>query len=144
MIEVKNLVKTFREGEIETKVLRGIDFRAERGEYISIIGRSGAGKSTFLYQMSLLDDPTSGDIIIEDRNTKAMNASQKTHFRLTQFGYVFQDYALLPELTGVENVLLPLLMQSIPMREARKLTETALTRLKLAHRMHSLPSHMSG
>jgi len=144
MIEVKNLVKTFRDGDMETKVLRGIDFKAVEGEYISIMGRSGAGKSTFLYQISLLDDPTSGEIIIENRNTQTMTATEKTYFRLTQFGYVFQDYALLPDLTGVENVLLPLLMQGISKQEARTLAEKALARLKLEHRMHALPSHMSG
>jgi len=70
MIYVKNLVKTFKDGEMETKVLKGIDFKAESGEFIAIMGRSGAGKSTFLYQMSLLDDPTSGQIIIDGQSQK--------------------------------------------------------------------------
>ena len=99
MIKTKNLIKTFQTGGIETKVLRGIDFEAKSGEFIAIMGRSGAGKSTFLYQMSLLDEPTEGDIMIDGKDSAAMTAEEKTGFRLEKFGYVFQDYALLPELT---------------------------------------------
>jgi putative ABC transport system ATP-binding protein len=113
MIETKNLVKSFKDGDKETKVLKGIDFKAKSGEFIAIMGRSGAGKSTLLYQMSLLDDPTSGEIIIDGHKAHAMTLEEKTSFRLKSCGYVFQDYALLPELTTVENVVLPLLMQSI-------------------------------
>jgi putative ABC transport system ATP-binding protein len=72
MIETKNLVKSFKDGDKETKVLKGIDFKAKSGEFIAIMGRSGAGKSTLLYQMSLLDDPTSGEIIIDGHKAHAM------------------------------------------------------------------------
>src|SRR3989338_9445615 len=111
MIEVKNLKKSFKDGESITEVLKGINFVLKSGEFIAIMGRSGAGKSTFLYQMSLLDEPTEGDIMIDGKDSAAMTAEEKTGFRLEKFGYVFQDYALLPELTALENVLLPLLMQ---------------------------------
>src|SRR5258705_11376642 len=109
MIEIKNLTKTFKDGDKETKVLKGIDFKAENGEFLTIMGRSGAGKSTLLYQMSLLDEPTSGEIIIDNHPTQTMSTDEKISFRLTKCGYVFQDYALLPELTALENVALPLL-----------------------------------
>ena len=99
MIETKNLQKTFKNGDVETRVLKGIDFRADEGEFIAIMGRSGAGKSTLLYQMSLLDDPTGGEVIIDGHDTRGMSADEKMRFRLVKFGYVFQDYALLPELT---------------------------------------------
>lgn len=144
MIETKQLVKTFRDGETETKVLKGIDFKVEDGEFISIMGRSGAGKSTFLYQMSLLDEPTSGEVIVYGRDTHVMKIEEKIPFRLTMFGYVFQDYALLPDLTALENVVLPLLMQNVPPDEAYARAEKSLARLKLEHRLHKLPSHMSG
>ena len=81
MIEVKNLIKSFKDGDTETKVLKGIDFKAENGEFIAIMGRSGAGKSTLLYQMSLLDEPTSGQIIIDGHNSTSMSADQKSSFR---------------------------------------------------------------
>jgi len=144
MIETINLVKTFKDGDIETKVLKGIDFRAQSGEFIVIMGRSGSGKSTFLYQMSLLDEPTSGQIIIDGKDTHTMAPEEKILFRLTKCGYVFQDYALLPELTALENVVLPLLMQNIRRKEAYAIARDALTRVGLAHRFGNVPSHLSG
>ena len=144
MIEIKNLVKSFKDGESETQVLKGIDFRAETGEFIAIMGRSGAGKSTFLYQMSLLDEPTSGDIIIDGKDTSLLSVEEKTLFRLRELGYVFQDYALLPEMTALENVALPLLMQDISEEEAYEQSKKALTRVGLEKRLNNLPSKLSG
>jgi putative ABC transport system ATP-binding protein len=144
MIQTKNLVKTFRDGDAETKVLKGIDFKAENGEFVVIMGRSGSGKSTFLYQMSLLDDPTSGEITIDGKNTKDMMPAEKILFRLQKCGYVFQDYALLPELTALENVVLPLLMQKREKKKAYATAKEALTKVGLAHRLDNIPSHLSG
>lgn len=144
MIETKNLVKTFRDGEAETKVLKGIDFKADQGEFIAIMGRSGAGKSTFLYQMSLLDDPTSGQIIIDGKDAHLMSQEEKTNFRLKNCGYVFQDYALLPELTSLENVALPLLMQNMEFKVAYEKARNSLTKVNLQHRLENLPTHLSG
>ncbi len=144
MIETKNLIKTFRDGDTETKVLKGIDFKAENGEFIAIMGRSGAGKSTLLYQISLLDDPTDGEIIIDGRDTHLMTAREKEIFRLTKLGFVFQDYALLPELTARENIALPLLMQNMSSAKAYAIATEALAKVRLDHRLHNIPSHMSG
>ena len=144
MIKTRHLVKTFRDGDTETRVLKGVDFHARSGEFIAIMGRSGAGKSTFLYQMSLLDDPSEGEIVIDGRDTHTMSAEEKTAFRLTRCGYVFQDYALLPELTAEENVVLSLLMQSIPSADAYATAHDALARVRMSHRLHSLPSRLSG
>ncbi len=144
MIVTKKLEKSFSSGDTVTRVLKGIDFSAQSGEFLSVMGRSGAGKSTFLYQISLLDDPTGGEIIIDGRDTHTMSAYEKTQFRLINFGYVFQDYALIPELSAIENVALPLLMQGKTTKEAYILAHEALARLKLAHRIRSLPSNMSG
>ena len=144
MIESRNLTKSFKDGERETRVLNGIDFKAENGELIAIMGRSGAGKSTFLYQLSLLDEPTSGEILIDGRNTHTMKEREKGAFRLTTFGYVFQDYALLPDLSALENVVLPLLMQGVGEPEARVRAAEALIRVGLGHRLKNLPSQLSG
>lgn len=144
MIETKQLIKSFKNGEVETQVLKGIDFKVESGEFIAIMGRSGAGKSTFLYQMSLLDDPTAGEVIIDGHHTQRMSAEEKMRFRLIKFGYVFQDYALLPELTAIENVALPLLMQEMPRAKAYKAAQETLERAGLGHRLHNLPSQLSG
>ncbi len=144
MIEVKNLHKTFMNGQVETSVLKGIDFKIEEGEFIAIMGRSGAGKSTFMYQISLLDEPTRGEIIIDGINTHTMTTEQKTSFRLARLGYVFQDYALIPELTALENVALPLLMQDIPHKKAMSIAQNALKTVGLGTHTNQLPSQLSG
>lgn len=144
LIEVKNLKKSFKDGEKETHVLKGIDFVAKEGEWISIMGRSGAGKSTFMYQISLLDDPTSGEIKVFGQDTHAMTADEKTSFRLNELGYVFQDYALLPDLTATENVAVPLMMQGKSKEEAYKQARASLERVGLGHRLDNLPAQMSG
>jgi putative ABC transport system ATP-binding protein len=144
MIEIKNLKKSFKDGDSITEVLKGIDFIAESGEFIAIMGRSGAGKSTFLYQMSLLDEPTSGEIFIDKKNTFSLTPAQKTSFRLSDLGYVFQDYALLPEMTALENVALPLLMQNIEEKVAYQKATEALINVGLEKRLNNLPSKLSG
>jgi putative ABC transport system ATP-binding protein len=144
MLQVKNLTKSFKNGEIETKILKGVNFEAKDGEFIAIMGRSGAGKSTFMYQMGLLDEPTSGEIFIDGHPTHLMSEKDKMAFRLAKFGYVFQDYALLPELTAVENVALPLLMENINSDEANSLAAKALADVNLGHRLNNLPAQLSG
>lgn len=144
MIEVKNLVKSFRDGPIETRVLKGIDFSAKHGEFVAIMGRSGAGKSTLLYQMSLLDEPTSGEIRIKGKEAHLMSEHEKMLFRLSEFGYVFQDYALLPELTALENVALPILMQGASRPDAESKARTALEKVGVGDRLNNLPSQLSG
>lgn len=144
MIKVKNLTKNFKDGEVETKVLKGIDLEVGSGEFIAIMGRSGAGKSTLLYQMSLLDEPTSGEIFIDGVNIIDLNIENKTSFRLLKLGYVFQDYALLPEMTAIENVALPLLMQNIIEKDAYEKASESLASVGLGSRLHNLPSKLSG
>jgi len=144
ILEAKNLTRSFKDGERVTHVLKGIDFEAKEGEWVAIMGRSGAGKSTLMYQLSLLDEPTSGEVIINGRNTHTMNEKEKQRFRLFTFGFVFQDYALVPELTAFENVVLPLLMEEKEKHTAREMAEEALKRVGLAHRLRNLPSQLSG
>lgn len=144
LITVKNLVKSFKNGDKETQVLKSVNFSCEEGEFIAIMGRSGAGKSTFLYQLSLLDEPTGGEIIIFGKDTHTMSAEEKTKFRLNELGYVFQDYALLPDLTAVENVAIPLMMQGKAKLAAYEEAKVSLERVGLGHRLGNLPSQMSG
>ena len=144
MIETKQLEKTFKNGDVLTPVLKGIDFKVREGEWVAIMGRSGAGKSTFLYQISLLDDPTGGEVIIDGHDTHTMTAQEKMTFRLLKFGFVFQDYALLPELTALENVALPLLMQGLGKTESYAIAGRELERAGLGARIHSIPGRLSG
>jgi len=144
MIEIKGLVKTFKDGESEIQVLKGIDFKAKTGEFIAVMGRSGAGKSTLLYQMGLLDEPTAGEVIIDNKNTSSLTIEEKTFFRLSKLGYVFQDYALLPEMTALENVALPLLMKGVSEKEAYEKASNSLIIVGLGKRLNNLPSKLSG
>lgn len=144
MIETKKLERTYKSGAIETRVLKGVDFKAEDGEFIAIMGRSGAGKSTFLYQISLLDNPTAGEIIIDGQDTHFMGNDERTAFRLNQFGFVFQDYALLPEMTALENTALPLLMQDHKREHAYAKAREALAKVKLGDHLNNLPGQLSG
>lgn len=144
IIEAKNLAKIFHNGESEQKVLNGVSLSVERGEFIIIMGRSGAGKSTLLYQLGLLDHPTSGNLIIEGVDTLALSSKERTVFRLNQLGYIFQDYALVPELTAEENILLPMLMKGLNKKMARGKALDVLEKVGLAKVARHLPGQLSG
>lgn len=144
IIIAKNLVRSFVNGAVVTNVLKGISLHIEDGEFVAIMGRSGAGKSTTLYQLSLLDDPTSGEIILDGKDTHNLSQEEKTNFRLKELGYVFQDYSLMSDLTALENVSLPLLMQGKEKDFAFKKAEESLKEVGLAHVMDHLPSALSG
>ena len=144
IIEVKDLTKSFTDGTTVTQVLKGINFEVHEGEFVAIMGRSGAGKSTLLYQMSLLDKPTSGSIKLNGHLTDDMTSTEKTEYRLTELGYVFQDYSLLPELTALENIMVPLLMQGLSMKTASKRAMEALASVNLEERSGNLQSQLSG
>lgn len=144
IIEAKDIRKSFTDGLTVTEVLKGVNFEAHEGEFIAIMGRSGAGKSTFLYQVSLLDTPTAGSIILNGRLTNTMTSTEKTNYRLQELGYVFQDYSLLPELTALENIMVPLLMQGISTKLAKQRAMNALESVDLSNRSGNLPSELSG
>jgi putative ABC transport system ATP-binding protein len=125
-------------------VLNKISLSIDEGEFFSITGRSGSGKSTLLYQLGLLDHPNSGDIIIDGINVSALDHDGRTEFRLKELGYVFQDYALVPELTAVENTVIPLLMQGLERDSAYQKAENALQKIGMGDRLNSLPNQLSG
>lgn len=144
IISVKNLIKTFVNGKIETPVLKGIDLDVIEGEFLSIMGKSGAGKSTLMYQMSLLDEPTSGTLHVDGMDILKLSNKEKTRFRLEKLGYVFQDYALMPELTAGENVMVPLLMKGLDTNTAKEKAAKALAEVGLAGKENNRPSQLSG
>ncbi|MDQ5957037.1 MAG: putative transport system ATP-binding protein [Patescibacteria group bacterium] len=144
IIKVRNLVKEFKDGEKITKVLKGVNLDIFEGEFVAIMGRSGAGKSTCMYQLSLLDEPSSGEIIIDNANTHNMKEGQRSEFRLKVLGYVFQDYSLIPELSALENVSLPLMQMGHKYKDASKVAEKSLDQVGLGHRLGNLPSELSG
>lgn len=144
MIITQQLTKTYQTGPVQTTVLKGIDLHIKKAEFVAIMGRSGAGKSTLLYQISLLDTPTSGTIMIDGIDASKLSEKQRTLFRLHHLGYVFQDYAIVPELNALENVAIPLLMKGWRKKYAYEKASQALTQVGLEHRLKNLPSQLSG
>ena len=144
IISIKNLTKSYKSGDSELFVLKGLDLDVQKGEFLSITGRSGSGKSTLLYQLGLLDKPNSGDITIDGVNVKNLENGERTKFRLNKLGYVFQDYALIPELTALENVMIPLMQQGLSLNSAKIKAKESLDKIELGHRMDNTPSKLSG
>jgi putative ABC transport system ATP-binding protein len=144
MIETENLVKTYGMGTIEVRALRGISVTIGKGEFVGIMGPSGSGKSTLLHMLGLLDRQTDGSIVIDGTDVSGLTDHERTHFRLNRLGYVFQDYALVSELTALENVYLPCLVRQKATAECEKTAESLLTRVGLGGRMDHLPSELSG
>ena len=144
MIEAKNIIKKFESGDSVLYALKDVSFKVNTGEFVAITGRSGSGKSTLMYQLGLLDHPTSGEILVDGQRVTDLPEDDRTLIRLNSLGYVFQDYALLPELTALENVLIPLLMQGLDEARARKMAEESLEKIGLADRLNNLPSQLSG
>ncbi len=144
MISVSNLTRTYEVGPAKINALKGISFFVKKGEFLSITGKSGSGKSTLLYQLGLLDRPTSGIVKIADVDVSSMDEESRSYFRLRELGYIFQDYALLPTLTTLENVMLPLLMQGMSKVDAEIKSKNALERVGLGEKLRNLPSQLSG
>ena len=143
-IQMKKVVKTFIDGTRETRVLKGVDFSLKVGEFVSITGASGTGKSTLVYQMGLLDDPTAGTVLVDGVDAESLSVGERTSYRLNNFGFVFQDYALIPELKAWENVALPILMRGVSLRNAKRQAVAVLRRLGMVERVDHLPGQLSG
>ena len=111
MIEITDLRKTYHMGNVEVNALDGVSLDIEKGEFLGIVGPSGSGKTTLLHMLGLLDMPTSGKILIDGMDVLSLTDYEKTMFRLYKLGYVFQDYALVPDLTVMENVSLPAMLR---------------------------------
>jgi len=144
MIEAIQLFKKFESGDSEIVALDHVSFSVNKGEFIAVTGKSGSGKSTLLYQLGLLDHPTGGKVLIDGVDVGELSSDERTRFRLYHLGYVFQDYAILPSLSALENVSLPLLMQGLTPVLANEKAKAALERVGLGARIHNLPSQLSG
>lgn len=144
MIKVENLSRIFQSGDKIIKAVDNISFEVPEGQFLMVTGRSGSGKSTLLYQLGLLDDPTGGSITLSGIKVDDLTDAEKTHMRLDYLGYIFQDYAILPSLTSLENVMVPLLMMGYSKSTAELKAIKALKRVGLGDRMGNLPSQLSG
>ncbi len=136
--------KTYGTGEVQVHVLRGVSLEVKRGEMVAIMGPSGGGKTTLLNCLSGLDDIDSGVISIAGSDLAKMGDAEKTRYRATRMGYIFQTFNLLPVLTALENVEMPLLISGFPEREARDKAQEALSLVGLSDRTGHYPAEMSG
>lgn len=144
LLSLDNVSKLYKMGETVVTALDGVSFYVERGEFLSIMGPSGSGKSTCMNLIGCLDKPTSGEILINGKKVSLMNQNQLAEIRNRTIGFVFQQYNLLPNLSVIENVMLPLRYQGVPVAERRKRAEKVLDRMGLSDRLNHKPSELSG
>src|SRR6056297_2218779 len=144
MLHVDDLCKSYPTPAEPLEVLRHVSFQVEAGESVAIVGPSGAGKSTLLQILGTLDQPTAGSVRLGDCDPFALNAQELARFRNREIGFIFQDHHLLPQLTVVENVLIPALANGRPSEEDQQRATDLLDRIGLGQRTTHLPSELSG
>lgn len=144
MIEMKDIVKTYRIGGETVTALHRVSLHVEEGEFIAIIGPSGSGKSTLMNMIGCLDKPESGEYRLEGKNVGKLNDAQLATIRNKNIGFIFQNFNLLSKLTAIENVELPLLYQGVRQQERRKIARECLDKVGLGERASHLPTQLSG
>ncbi|MCI8875334.1 MAG: ABC transporter ATP-binding protein [Lachnospiraceae bacterium] len=144
LIEVKNLMKIYNPGENEVRALNDVSLTIMRGEFVAIIGQSGSGKSTFMNMLGCLDIPTSGSYFLNGKDVAGLSDDELSDIRNKEIGFIFQGFNLIPNLTALENVELPLIYRNVPAAKRHELSVASLTRVGLEHRMDHKPSEMSG
>ena len=143
-IELKEINKIYRTDEIETLVLENVNLTIDKGEFVSVMGPSGCGKSTLLNIVGLLDEPTSGSVIIDNTTIGKMSDSKLAAFRNSKLGFVFQSFHLINSLNVLDNVELPLIYRSMSASERQRRVREVLERVGLSHRLRHMPSQLSG
>ncbi len=143
-LEAQGLSRTYGSGDVAVRALRAVSFGVAAGDMVCIMGKSGSGKSTLLRQLGLLDEPTDGRILLEGTDVTQLPERRRRALRLERLGYVFQEYALLPELTAEENVSLPAMMRGRTRGECRARAAELLGLLELDDRAGHRPSELSG
>ena len=144
LIKIRNLKRHYRTGEIVVKALNGVSFDISKGEFIAITGPSGSGKTTLLRILGLIDKPTSGEYTINNLDVVNLPEEERNYYRLTQLGYVFQDYALINEMNVLENVYILSLMEGKPKEEAMLIAKKALDKVGLGNMIYRVPRQLSG
>ena len=144
MIKLKNINKVYQTKTIETLALNNINMDIRKGEFVSVMGPSGCGKSTMLNIMGLIDEPSSGIIEVAGKNITDYNSKAIAKFRNEHLGFIFQSFHLIPDLSIIDNVELPLIYRKLSSKERRERSEEALISVGLKNRMKHFPSQLSG
>ena len=142
--KVINATRDFKIGEVETHALRGVNLTIDNGEFTALIGPSGSGKTTLLQLIGLLDQPTSGSVLINGKDVTHLNRDQRADLRRGAIGFIFQFFALIPTLTAYENVEMPLLLNGMKAPERRARVDEMLEAVGLTDRAHHRPDQLSG
>ncbi|MDD5397911.1 MAG: ABC transporter ATP-binding protein [Dehalococcoidia bacterium] len=143
MITVNNLEKTYP-GHVPVRALVNVSFKIPGGQFVAIMGPSGSGKSTLLHQLALLDNPTAGRILLDDIDVSTLSDHMRSEFRLKRLGYVFQEYALIPELNAIENAYLPLMLLGMKKRDYIRASTDLMVKVGLGDRLKHMISQLSG
>jgi putative ABC transport system ATP-binding protein len=143
VIQTENLTRTYTVGNSIVNALRGVDLEVEMGEFVALMGTSGSGKSTMMHILGCLDTPTAGRYLLEERDVSTLSKDERARVRNTRIGFIFQTFNLLPRLSALDNVALPLLYGRDD-REAKKRAEQALERVGLMPRAQHKPNELSG
>ncbi len=144
VLQTRALTKTFRDGDLEVDVLKGIDLDIRGGERVAILGASGSGKSTLLHLLGGLDEPSSGSVVVCGSDLERMGEAARGTLRNRLLGFVYQFHHLLPEFTALENVAMPLLIRGLPVATCRERALDCLSQVGLEHRVEHRPSELSG
>lgn len=144
LIEVEDLVKVYRTGDVELRALDGVSFSVAHGEFVAVMGPSGSGKSTTMNMLGCLDSPTEGRYLLDGRDVARLSGDELAKVRNEKLGFVFQGFNLLPRLSAVDNVALPLVYSGVPSRERSERAREALERVGLGARLKHRPNQMSG
>lgn len=144
LLELKDVHKTYVNGEVETRVLHGVSFEVQKGEFIALMGPSGSGKSTLMHIMGFLDHLTSGTYLFDGRDASTLSETELALMRRDQVGFVFQFFNLLPNSTVLANVMLPMIYAQVPMAKRIARAKKALTAVGLEHRFEHLSNQLSG
>jgi len=144
ILKMKNIVKTYRMGEEDQVVLKGVDLTINEGEFLSILGPSGSGKSTMMNIIGCLDTPTSGTYVLDDRDIANQTEKQLARIRSKEIGFIFQSFQLLPRLSAKQNVELPLIYAKVSSAERKKIAEEMLIKVGLEDKMDHRPNQLSG
>ncbi len=144
MIELKDIHKSYKMGPVEIEILKGVNLTIGKGDLISIVGQSGCGKSTLMNIMGLLDSPTSGSYTLENRQVSDFSDDELSSARNNNIGFVFQNFNLLPRLTALQNVGLPLIYRGIPEKKRNLAAREMLAKVGMLEREHHRPSELSG
>ncbi len=144
LLQVNGVSKTYLEGATQAEVLRDVDLTVFKGEQLAIVGTSGSGKSTLLHIMGTLDQPTSGNVILEGEDLYKLSAHRQAHIRNQDLGFIYQFHHLLPEFNALENAAMPALIQGVAKATAYQRATELLNRVGLGHRLQHTPSELSG